>query len=200
MDQDKTIHIKALDAIPIGHKLAIKELAGKDIAVKAVGFRRRVIYAPFKHRDVRIGNYLYLQLGSGVPEGKDVEVKNPSHHLWPPALQFHATNHRFRWSPVLHVNQTGYIPRGPKKALVGYYLGSLGELNPADALGGTNTVNVPSGTYGLTTFTYKKVGRLEIKADVLRPANDMVLPVVIYIHGGALINGSRAGNDVNNSS
>ncbi len=34
MDQDKTIQVKALDAIPIGHKVAIKELAGKATVIK----------------------------------------------------------------------------------------------------------------------------------------------------------------------
>ena len=34
-----------------------------------------------------------------------------------------------RWSPVLHVNQTGYLPDFPKEAMVGYYLGSLGEMD-----------------------------------------------------------------------
>lgn len=45
----------------------------------------------------------------------------------------------------------------------------------------------------VTTHTYKTVGDLEIKADVHRPADDIVRPVVVWIHGGALINGHRAG-------
>ena len=43
------------------------------------------------------------------------------------------------------------------------------------------------------TFTYKQVGDLMIKADVHRPATDDVCPVIVWIHGGALINGHRAG-------
>jgi acetyl esterase/lipase len=43
------------------------------------------------------------------------------------------------------------------------------------------------------TYTYKKVGDLEIKADVYRPDDEQVRPVVVWIHGGALINGHRAG-------
>jgi len=46
-----------------------------------------------------------------------------------------------------------------------------------------------------TTFTYKKVGRLEMKADVFRPNDDNVRPVVLWIHGGALIMGTRSGVD-----
>ena len=42
-----------------------------------------------------------------------------------------------------------------------------------------------------TTYTYKKVGDLEIKADVYRPADERVRPVVVWIHGGGMINGNR---------
>jgi (2R)-sulfolactate sulfo-lyase subunit alpha len=34
MDQDKTIAFKAVDDIPIGHKLAIKPMAQNDTAIK----------------------------------------------------------------------------------------------------------------------------------------------------------------------
>src|SRR5690606_12772958 len=33
-----------------------------------------------------------------------------------------------RWSPAIHVNQVGYMAAHPKQALVGFYLGSLGEM------------------------------------------------------------------------
>ncbi|MEO2013296.1 MAG: alpha/beta hydrolase [Fuerstiella sp.] len=45
----------------------------------------------------------------------------------------------------------------------------------------------------VTTYTYKRVGSLEIKADVHRADDDVMRPVVVWIHGGALINGHRAG-------
>jgi acetyl esterase/lipase len=44
-----------------------------------------------------------------------------------------------------------------------------------------------------TTAVYKQVGDLEIKADVYRADNSKVMPVVVWIHGGALINGHREG-------
>lgn len=44
-----------------------------------------------------------------------------------------------------------------------------------------------------TTAVYKTVGDLDIKADVYRPATQEVLPVVVWIHGGALIMGHRDG-------
>ncbi|MBI4663785.1 MAG: alpha/beta hydrolase [Verrucomicrobia bacterium] len=40
-------------------------------------------------------------------------------------------------------------------------------------------------------FAYKRVGTLDILATVYRPDNDSVCPVVIHIHGGGLVNGTR---------
>ena len=45
----------------------------------------------------------------------------------------------------------------------------------------------------LQTYVYKTVGELKIHADVYQYADDKVRPVVVWIHGGALINGHRAG-------
>lgn len=42
-----------------------------------------------------------------------------------------------------------------------------------------------------TTYTFKTVGDLEIKADVMRPDDDVLRPVLMNIHGGALIMGHR---------
>ncbi len=45
---------------------------------------------------------------------------------------------------------------------------------------------------GIATYTYKKVGTLEVKADVYTPGScARRCPVVVYIHGGSLINGGR---------
>jgi acetyl esterase/lipase len=41
------------------------------------------------------------------------------------------------------------------------------------------------------TYTYKRVGDLSIEADVYREASWHERPVVVWIHGGALINGDR---------
>src|SRR5262245_46975748 len=41
------------------------------------------------------------------------------------------------------------------------------------------------------THIFKTVGDVPIHADVYRPADDKVRPVVVWLHGGALINGSR---------
>ncbi len=43
------------------------------------------------------------------------------------------------------------------------------------------------------TFTYKTVGELEIKLDLHRVGDEALRPLVVWIHGGALINGHREG-------
>jgi hypothetical protein len=106
---------------------------GHPIQIKRIGFKRRVLYAPFRQRDLRIGNYLFLELSEAISDNLMVEVRNPGHDLWPATLQFSARNDRLRFSPVLHVNQTGYLPDFPKEAMIGYYLGSLGEMDVAAA-------------------------------------------------------------------
>jgi acetyl esterase/lipase len=45
----------------------------------------------------------------------------------------------------------------------------------------------------VSTYTYKRVGDLEIKLDVHRADDDVTRPVIVWIHGGALINGNRVG-------
>jgi acetyl esterase/lipase len=43
------------------------------------------------------------------------------------------------------------------------------------------------------TYTYKTAGDVAIQADVYRADDDQVRPVVVWLHGGALIVGSRTG-------
>lgn len=45
------------------------------------------------------------------------------------------------------------------------------------------------------TWIYKTVGDLPIKADVYRRPGDDVRPVIVWLHGGGLITGSRGGPD-----
>ncbi|MEW6304985.1 MAG: glycoside hydrolase family 9 protein, partial [Verrucomicrobiota bacterium] len=98
------------------------------LQVQSVGFKRRVLYAPLAQRDLRIGSHLYLVLSTPIAEGQTVEVKNPGGRLWPASRRFVATAAMYRHSPAVHVNQGGYMPGFPKKAMVGYFLGNLGEL------------------------------------------------------------------------
>jgi hypothetical protein len=71
------------------------------IDVKALGFKRRALYAPFKQWDLRVGNELYLQLARSIQENELVEVKNANQKLWPTNVYFTAKAQSLRWSPVV---------------------------------------------------------------------------------------------------
>ena len=77
------LHLPAVDKLQV---LA----GGQPATVKTIGFRRRVVYAPLAKRDLRIGNYLYLELAAPIAEGQTVEVKNPDAKLWPAKSRFTA--------------------------------------------------------------------------------------------------------------
>jgi acetyl esterase/lipase len=49
----------------------------------------------------------------------------------------------------------------------------------------------PTSPFGKQTFTFKQVQDCDIQADVYRPPVEGVTPVLIWIHGGALIMGHR---------
>ncbi|MGZ8898495.1 MAG: glycoside hydrolase family 9 protein [Limisphaerales bacterium] len=113
---------------------------GIPVGVERVGFKRRPLHAPETPGGLRIGNYLYLTLTDPVPVSATVEVKNPNSALWASSMQFTSTAIWDRYSPAVHVNQVGYMPDVPKKAMVGYYLGSLGEL-PVPSTAGFRLLN-----------------------------------------------------------
>jgi acetyl esterase/lipase len=46
-----------------------------------------------------------------------------------------------------------------------------------------------------TTYVYKKIDNLDLKADVYSVEGDTSRPVVLWVHGGALIMGDRGGTD-----
>ncbi|MFB3922756.1 MAG: alpha/beta hydrolase [Terriglobia bacterium] len=49
----------------------------------------------------------------------------------------------------------------------------------------------PDIRFAKATYTYKTVGGHAIKADVYRPPDNRVRPVILFLHGGALIFGDR---------
>jgi hypothetical protein len=136
---------------------------GKTNTVQSVGFKRRVLYAPLKHRDLRIGNYLYLELRAPVSDDESVEVLDPDRTLWPTGTHFAAKADPTRWSPAIHVNQVGYLPSQSKKAMVGFYLGSLGEMDIPNAF------TIIDAASGKTTFS-----------GVLTPRHDLGFPFICY--------------------
>lgn len=106
------------------------------IPVQSVGFKRRPLYAAYRKRDLRIANHLYLKLSQPVQEGQTVTVINPDTTLWNETnAHFHARLEPNRFSPAIHVNQSGYMPEYPKVAMIGFYLGTMGELEVPSSAG-----------------------------------------------------------------
>ncbi len=104
-------------------------VAGEQVAVTDVGIKRRAVHAPLAGGELRVGTWVYLKLARPVPVDATVVVENPGAALWKEGeRRFEARADARRWSPAIHVNQEGYLPALSKKAMVGYYLGSLGEL------------------------------------------------------------------------
>ena len=130
---------------------------GQPLAVQTVGFKRRPLYAPLAQRDLRIDSCLYLQLAAPVPDKATVAVANPGGMLWGSGVPYTVTADPMRYSPAVHVNQEGYVSTWPKKAMIGYYLGSLGEMN------------IPSTTFSIVdveTGAPQFQGMLMPRADV----------------------------------
>lgn len=120
---------------------------GQTNTVSGVGFKRRPLYAPLQVYDLRIANYLYLQVNSAIASGQSVQVINDG-TVWPTNKIFAAIATPLRYSPAIHVNQEGYVPAFPKKALVGYYLGNLGEMTIP-----TNTFLLANAQSGATVYS-----------------------------------------------
>jgi acetyl esterase/lipase len=75
--------------------------------------------------------------------------------------------------------------------------GSTGSRLPWLALGLVLLARPPASpadgpAFTKKTHTFKTVGKLAIQADVYRADDRVVRPVVVWLHGGALIMGSRA--------
>lgn len=96
-------------------------IGGRPVRVVAVGFKRRVRYAAERVDDLRVTCTLYLRLAREAPPGSRVRVASR-------VGSGTVTVAPLRWSPAIHVNHEGYVPHHPKVALVGAWLGTMGEL------------------------------------------------------------------------
>lgn len=137
--------------LPAANEFAVT-VAGSNCPVSAIGFKRRVAYAPLKQHDIRIGNHLYLKLARPIADGQTVEVKNPDGTLWPASEHLTASCDALRWSPAIHVNEVGYLTALPKTAMVGFYLGSLGEMDPNEIGAKTNNFQLIDAATGQRVY------------------------------------------------
>lgn len=127
----------ALPHAPVAPESALKTLEvtvdGQPAKVAATGWKRRAAYAPIARRDLRVATQLYLRLAAPIDlsgEPKTVVVRDPSGALGEATEKSSLTvrSDPLRLSPAIHVNQEGYVPAFPKQAMIGYYLGDLGEM------------------------------------------------------------------------
>lgn len=65
------------------------------------------------------------------------------------------------------------------------------QLDRRTLLGGSVAALSRAAEPPASSYVYKSAGTHQIKADVYRPADQLVRPVLVWIHGGALINGHR---------
>ena len=155
--------------------------------VAGVGFSRRPLYAPLLFWDLKIGNHLFVQLTNRIPDGASVQVVQDG-SLWPTSIQFAATADPQRFSPAIHVNEEGYLPAYPKKAIVGYYLGTLGEMpmptnrfalidaqTGATQYQGTMTLRTDTG-YNYTPTPYQMVYEADFSSFTTAGAYRIMVP------------------------
>ncbi|MBK1884184.1 glycoside hydrolase family 9 protein [Luteolibacter pohnpeiensis] len=131
---------------------------GQAVTASVYSFRRRPLYAPLAVRDLRIDNRVFLELSTPLNTGDEIVVTTTG---WDgdstTARTYSTTMEPLRRSSAIHVNQEGYETTSPKKAMVGYYLGSAGELT----LPSTSFSLVDDAT-GVSVFT----GTLQSRPDV----------------------------------
>jgi hypothetical protein len=183
---------------------------GKAMAVQSIGFKRRMLYANELQYDFRIENSLYLQLAGTITNDQNVVVQDPDGSLWPSSAQFTNTANPLRFSPVIHVNQEGYVPSLPKQAMIGYYLGSLGEMSiPAST--GFQLVDASSGAtvyqgsltlrpdtgWNFSPLTYQKVLMADFSGFSNAGEYELVVPgygasLPFFINDGIAMDFTRA--------
>ena len=114
-------------AAPLPGSLVV-EVDGQTVAASIIGFQRRVAYAPLKARDLRIHNRVFIELSSPAELHSEILVRTTGWETPGQETTYHAQLSAERSNPALHVNQEGYATAAAKQAVIGYYLGSAGEL------------------------------------------------------------------------
>lgn len=137
------VSIADLPPIPSLSKLDVR-VGGESVPLATTGLKRRVARASQIRADVLVSQSVFIRLMSAIPPDVLVEVFDGSGRIWPSNFRFSATNASNRWSPAIHVDQVGYVPTLAKVAIVGYSLGSLGEMVFDDELP-FRVVNVVTG-------------------------------------------------------
>jgi hypothetical protein len=116
----------------------VVSIDGQRAEVTGIGAKRRVLYAPLARNDLRISTWYYIALSKPItaPVGDAFAVVRVKGSLPDnPACDEKVKFDPRRENPAVHVNEEGYATTLPKQALVGYFLGDMGEMPIPDASG-----------------------------------------------------------------
>ena len=160
VDENNTLHLPAFDDLEIN-------INGNKASIGRLGFKRRVRFASHKKYDLRIRNQLFIELNAEISDQDQVVLLDPRQQLGLDQKRWQVDVASDRLSPVIHVNQNGYYPTWSKKAMVGYYLGNLGELT------------IPEGTPFRIDSVYDKTTLYEGEL-THRPDKGYEYPVLPY--------------------
>ncbi len=127
---------------------------GQTVNCVAAGIQRRPTYAAMTQWDLRLRVAFYLKTGTPIAETNALSVAINIPGFWQTNLtaQLAVT----RTNPAIHVSEAGYAANLPKRAMVGYFLGTLGEM-PALA----NTFQVVNAATGLPAYSGTLTPRLD---------------------------------------
>lgn len=158
------------DIVQNGH-LALPEptafvvtVDGAPGRISKLGFRRRMLYAPLGANDLRVDNRLFFVLQDKISDGATVVLRNPEENVWIGPETITAKSNDNRQSPALHINQVGYEVGFPKRGFVGYYLGTLGELEVP-----VPSFQIVAADTGDVVFSGPLLKRLEEGFEGIRP-------------------------------
>lgn len=135
-----------LPPLPVPDSITINNVLVK---YSMYGLKRRAAYAPLNVRNLRVGSYEYLTIPS-LNSGDAISIQfgtNIIFQIYDPRKP----------NPAIHVNQVGYMQFQPKKAMVGYYLGTAGELPIT-----TNMFQLVDDLTGMVLYT----NALKLRPDV----------------------------------
>lgn len=147
------------------------------VSFSAIRYKRRPYWVAYKRynvtRDLRCMTWLYFMLDADLTVGDALELSdNVNVEDW---ITTYAADQN---SPVIHVNQVGYVPSWSKKAYLGYYLGTGGELDcnitdfpefevitmAGDVVHTGNWVNRADHGYTYSPTPYQKVLEADLSA------------------------------------
>lgn len=102
--------------------------SGEPVAVAQTGYLQLLDFAAFHKFDIRVIGSLFLQLSRPLAVGESVVIRSKGAAYWPENAEVKLEWTGTDFSPVVHVNQIGYVPALPKLARAGFFLGTLGEM------------------------------------------------------------------------